>query len=55
MQKIRIEAAKLILEKNRADIREAMLQAGYSDLKAFNATFKKLTGLSPMAYSRRFE
>jgi transcriptional regulator GlxA family with amidase domain len=54
LQRARIEAAKKILEKYRVDINEAMLQAGYSDFKAFSATFKKLTGLSPIAYSNSF-
>ena len=54
MQRARIEAAKATLEKNTAYIKDAMLQAGYSDFKAFSATFKKLTGLSPIAYSNSF-
>jgi transcriptional regulator GlxA family with amidase domain len=54
LQKVRIEAAKIVLEKNRVDIDEAMWQAGYNDLKAFRALFKKFTGLSPLAYSNRY-
>jgi len=35
-------------------VNEAMYKAGYSDSKAFRTTFKKLTGLSPMAYRNKY-
>jgi AraC-like DNA-binding protein len=31
-----------------------MYKAGYNDSKAFRTTFKKLTGLSPMAYRNKY-
>jgi transcriptional regulator GlxA family with amidase domain len=54
LQKVRIEAAKVMLEKKRVNIDEAMSRSGYSDLKSFRSTFKKFTGLSPLAYSNKY-
>ncbi|HZH96959.1 MAG TPA: helix-turn-helix domain-containing protein [Flavisolibacter sp.] len=54
MQRVRIEAAKQTLERERENVNEAMYKAGYSDSKAFRTTFKKLTGLSPMAYRNKY-
>ncbi|HYJ38253.1 MAG TPA: helix-turn-helix domain-containing protein [Chitinophagaceae bacterium] len=54
IQRVRIEAAKMSLERNRENVNEAMYKAGYSDNKAFRSTFKKITGLSPLEYRRRY-
>jgi transcriptional regulator GlxA family with amidase domain len=54
MQRVRIEAAKQTLEKERENVNEAMYKAGYNDSKAFRTTFKKLTGLSPMEYRNKY-
>src|SRR5215208_2619685 len=54
MQRVRIEAAKLTLERNRENVNEAMYKAGYNDIKAFRTTFKKLTGLSPLEYRNKY-
>jgi YesN/AraC family two-component response regulator len=54
LQRVRIEAAKFTLEKNRENVNEAMYKAGYTDNKAFRSTFKKLTGLSPLAYRNKY-
>jgi transcriptional regulator GlxA family with amidase domain len=54
LQRVRIEAAKLTLERNRENVNEAMYKAGYNDIKAFRTTFKKLTGLSPLEYRNRY-
>ncbi|HEY0039684.1 MAG TPA: helix-turn-helix domain-containing protein [Flavisolibacter sp.] len=54
MQRVRIEAAKQTLEKDRENVAEAMYKSGYSDSKAFRTTFKKLTGLSPMEYRNKY-
>jgi transcriptional regulator GlxA family with amidase domain len=54
MQRVRIEAAKQTLERERENVNEAMYKAGYTDSKAFRSTFKKLTGLSPMAYRNKY-
>jgi len=54
VQRVRIEAAKMSLEKNRENVSEAMYKAGYTDTKAFRTTFKKLTGLSPLEYRNKY-
>jgi transcriptional regulator GlxA family with amidase domain len=54
IQRVRIEAAKQTLEKERENVNEAMYKAGYNDSKAFRTTFKKLTGLSPLAYRNKY-
>ncbi|HVF96008.1 MAG TPA: helix-turn-helix domain-containing protein [Flavisolibacter sp.] len=54
IQRVRIEAAKMSLERSRENVNEAMYKAGYSDNKAFRTTFKKLTGLSPLEYRNKY-
>lgn len=54
LQRVRIEAAKLTLERNRENVNEAMYKSGYNDIKAFRTTFKKLTGLSPLEYRNKY-
>lgn len=54
MQRVRIEAAKQALERERENVAEAMYKAGYNDSKAFRTTFKKLTGLSPLEYRNKY-
>jgi transcriptional regulator GlxA family with amidase domain len=54
VQRVRIEAAKMTLERERENVNEAMYQAGYTDIKAFRTTFKKLTGLSPLEYKNKY-
>ncbi|MGN6398975.1 MAG: GlxA family transcriptional regulator [Flavisolibacter sp.] len=54
VQRVRIESAKLTLERARENVNEAMYKAGYTDIKAFRTTFKKLTGLSPLEYRNKF-
>lgn len=54
VQRVRIEAAKISLERSRENVNEAMYKAGYTDSKAFRTTFKKLTGLSPLEYRNKY-
>ncbi len=54
IQRVKIEAAKMTLEKSRENVNDAMYKAGYSDSKAFRSTFKKFTGLSPLAYRKKY-
>jgi len=53
-QRVKIESAKKQLEVSRKNIQEIMHEAGYSDLKAFRDVFKKVTGLSPMEYRKKY-
>lgn len=55
LQKIRIEVAKKQLETGTSTISNAMHLSGYQDIKSFRILFKKLTGLSPSAYSKKVQ
>ncbi|HEY0679683.1 MAG TPA: helix-turn-helix domain-containing protein, partial [Chitinophagaceae bacterium] len=54
IQRVRIEAAKMNLEKERENVNDAMYKSGYTDTKAFRTTFKKITGLSPIEYRSKY-
>jgi len=54
MQRVRVEAAKKGLETGRKNVNEVMYEAGYSDTKAFREVFRKIAGMSPMAYRLRY-
>lgn len=54
LQRVKIEAAKKSLESGRENVNEIMYAVGYSDSKAFRTTFKKITGLSPLDYRKKY-
>jgi len=54
LQRVRIEAAKRLLEHSPKNVGEIMSAAGYADEKTFRLLFKKHTGFSPMAYRERY-
>ena len=54
LQRVKVEAAKKELEKDRKSIFEIMYEVGYSDDKAFREVFKKVTGLSPLDYRNKY-
>ena len=54
IQRIKIEAAKHNFENSRKNINEVMFDVGYTDTKAFRTTFKKVTGLTPVAYRNKY-
>jgi transcriptional regulator GlxA family with amidase domain len=54
IQRVKIEAAKMSLESTRENVNEVMYSVGYSDTKAFRTLFKKLTGVSPVAYREKY-
>ena len=53
-QRVKVEAAKKAFETNRKNINEVMYEVGYADVKAFREVFKKITGMSPLAYRTRY-
>jgi transcriptional regulator GlxA family with amidase domain len=55
IQRVKIEAAKMSLEKSRESVNEVMYNVGYTDTKAFRSTFKRITGLSPMEYRNKYQ
>lgn len=54
IQRVRVEAAKKMLEAGRKTITEIMYEVGYNDPKAFRDVFRKITGLSPLVYQEKF-
>ena len=54
IQRVRIESAKRSFENSRKNINEVMFDVGYTDSKAFRSTFKKITGLTPVAYRNKY-
>lgn len=54
LQRVKIESAKKALETSRKTINEVMYDVGYSDVKAFREVFRKVTGMSPVEYKRKY-
>ena len=54
VQRVRIEAAKRSLETATAPIEEISWSVGYEDAASFRRLFKRVTGLTPGEYRRRF-
>lgn len=54
LQRVKIEAAKKAFETSRKTINEVMYEVGYSDVKAFREVFRKITGMSPLEYKRKY-
>lgn len=48
LTKTRIDAAMRMLTRDHVKVYEAAAAVGYKDVTYFSATFKKLTGLSPL-------
>ncbi|MBK7105106.1 MAG: helix-turn-helix domain-containing protein [Ignavibacteriae bacterium] len=54
IQRVKIEAAKVDLEKGRKTVSEIMYDVGYTDSKSFRDVFKKFAGMSPVDYKNKF-
>jgi transcriptional regulator GlxA family with amidase domain len=54
IQRVRVEAAKRLLEKGKVGIEQICLKSGYEDFNFFRKVFKRHTGLSPMEYRRKY-
>jgi transcriptional regulator GlxA family with amidase domain len=54
LQRIKIEAAKHLLETTDRDVLDIMLSSGYQDIKSFRELFKNLTGLTPKNYREKY-
>lgn len=54
VQSLRVEEAKQFLEMDDHSVDAVSEAVGYSDPRAFRRLFKKMTGLSPAEYRRRF-
>src|SRR5579862_4531875 len=54
LQKLRIAAAKRLLESDHRTMQEVSDAVGYQDVAFFRTIFQRHTGASPSAYRRRF-
>lgn len=54
LQKLRVSAAKRLLESDHRTMQEIGDAVGYQDLAFFRQLFQRHTGVSPSAYRRRF-
>lgn len=54
LQKLRVAAAKRMLENNHRGMQEISDAVGYQDVAFFRALFQRHTGVSPSAYRARF-
>lgn len=54
IQKVKIEAAKKLIDSHRLTINEIMYEVGYNDPKAFREVFKKNSGMTPLDYKNKF-
>ena len=55
LQKIRIETAKKAFESGETSVMETMYDVGYQDIKSFGSLFKRMTGMTPSSYAKRFK
>jgi transcriptional regulator GlxA family with amidase domain len=54
IQRVKIESAKRLLEKGKMTIQQVSNYTGYEDFNSFRQRFKKVTGLTPAAYKRKY-
>jgi transcriptional regulator GlxA family with amidase domain len=54
LQKVRISAARRMLEDGKRSIQQVSSAVGYDDIAFFRALFKRQIGVSPAAYRERF-
>jgi len=54
LQKLRVAAAKRMLESNHRTMQEISDAVGYQDIAFFRSLFQRHTGVSPSAYRERF-
>ncbi len=55
LQKVRINAAKALLERPHATFEEVTYHVGYEDISSFRKIFQRHTGLRPKEYQRLFQ
>jgi transcriptional regulator GlxA family with amidase domain len=54
IQRVKIEVAKKNLESTGKNVNEVMFEVGYNDEKAFRSIFKRITGISPLEYKKKY-
>ena len=54
VQRVRMETAKRLLEKGRLTVEQVCVQVGYGDFGFFRNIFKRLTGVTPQEYKKKY-
>ena len=54
IQRVKLEAAKKMLEIGRKSIANVMLEVGYTDVQTFRENFKEFTNMTPIEYRNKF-
>ncbi|PWN06314.1 GlxA family transcriptional regulator [Rhodohalobacter mucosus] len=54
VQRVRINAARHLLENDLKSVRQVCLEVGYEDIGFFRKLFRRITGLNPSDYRKRF-
>jgi transcriptional regulator GlxA family with amidase domain len=54
IQRVRVEVAKRLLEKGKLTVEQVCMEVGYGDFGFFRNIFKRLTGLTPQEYKRKY-
>ena len=54
VQRARMEAAKRLLEKGKLTVEQVCMKVGYGDFGFFRNVFKRLTGLTPQEYKKKY-
>ena len=54
IQRVRVEAAKRLLEKGKPTVEQVCMEVGYGAFGFFRNIFKRLTGLTPQEYKRKY-
>lgn len=54
IQRVKVEAAKKLLETENININELMYKVGYQDEKSFRMIFKKVSGMTPKEYKKMY-
>jgi transcriptional regulator GlxA family with amidase domain len=54
IQRVRVEAAKRLLEKGKLTVEQVCMETGYGDFGFFRNIFKRLAGLTPQEYKRKY-
>jgi transcriptional regulator GlxA family with amidase domain len=55
LQRVRIEAAKKLLENTRESIEGIALQCGYEDISFFRKVFRRQVDMSPKEYQQKYD
>lgn len=54
LQRVRIEAAKKLLEASKHNVATLMYEVGYNDAKTFRDIFRRITGVTPQTYKTKY-